>query len=528
VFRVRHLPEAAEVPLPDSGVDAERVIRPVPPPVAPELDHSRAPYFEALRNYAGRGPGRYHVPGHKGGVATDPELRAALGTGALELDVPLIIHGIDVGAEETPLDEALELAADAWGAQRTWFLSNGATQGNHAICLALAGLGQEVVVQRNVHASTIDGLVLAGLRPTWVAPELNPELGIAHCLTPEALDITLADAPGAAGVVVVSPTYYGAVADIRALAQVAHGWGVPLIVDEAWGSHFPFHEALPEHALSAGADVVLSGTHKLVGSLTQSAMLHLAPGALIDERVIARALTLVSSTSPSSLLLGSLDAARRHAMVRGAELIEQSIAALAKTRAAVRELPGLEVLDERLLQHPGVYDYDPLRLAIDVRGAGTSGYELATLLREECDVNLELSGDNMLVAVFGMAEPVEASTGRLVEALEGALRQLSSEPRERRRGPVPPPPRWGPLAMTPREAFLGPQEPVPIETAIGRVAAESLAAYPPGIPNVFPGERLTPQTISYIKRTVEQGGIVRGLSDPTLRTIRVAVEGPRR
>ena len=525
MFRVRQLTEATDVPLPEPGVDAARVTRPDPAQAADRLDHSRAPYFEALRNYAGRGPGRYHVPGHKGGAATDPELREALGTGALELDVPLIIHGIDVGAEETPLDEALELAADAWGAKRTWFLSNGATQGNHAICLALAGLGEEVIVQRNVHASTIDGLVLAGLRPTWVAPELNPELGIAHCLTPDALDITLADAPGAAGVVVVSPTYYGAVADIRALAQVAHGWGVPLIVDEAWGSHFPFHEALPEHALSAGADVVLSGTHKLVGSLTQSAMLHLAPGALIDERVIARALTLVTSSEPRS---SELDAARRHAMVSGADVIEESIAVLAKTRAAISELPGLEVLDERLLQHPGVYDYDPLRLAIDVRGAGTSGYDLAALLREECDVNLELSGDNMLVAVFGMAEQVQAGADRLLKALERALRQLSSEPRERRRGPVPPPPRWGPLAMTPREAFLGPQEPVPIENAIGRVAAESLAAYPPGIPNVFPGERLTAQTLSYIARTLEQGGTVRGLSDPSMRTVRVAIENGKK
>jgi arginine decarboxylase len=522
MFPVRPLTGAAADPIAPEPRVSTPDTRPERAPV--KLDHARAPYFEALRSYAGRGPGRYHVPGHKGGSGTDPQLRAALGEQALELDVPMVIHGIDVGPGTTPLDRALELAADAWGAQRTWFLSNGATQGNHAICLALAGLGEEVVVQRNVHASTIDGLVLAGLRPTWVAPELNPELGIAHCLTPEALEITLADSPGAAGVIVVSPTYYGAVADIRSLAQVAHGWGVPLIVDEAWGSHFPFHEALPEHAIAAGADVVLSGTHKLVGSLTQSAMLHLAPGSGIDERAIARALTLVSSTSPSSLLLGSLDAARRHAMIRGGELIEESISALAKVRAAIRDLPGLEVLDERLLQHPGVYDYDPLRLAIDVRGARVSGYELATVLRDQCDVNLELINENMLVAVFGMTEPAEESGERLLAGLKLALDELSSKPRERRRGPVAPPPRWGPLAMTPREAFLGPQEPVPIDQAIGRVAAESLAAYPPGIPNVFPGERLTAQTLSYIARTLEQGGTVRGLSDPSMRTVRVAIE----
>jgi arginine decarboxylase len=387
-------------------------------------------------------------------------------------------------------------------------------------------MGEEVVVQRNCHASTIDGLILAGLRPTWVAPELNPDLGIAHCLTPESLEFTLADSPRPAGVMVVSPTYYGAVADVRALAEVAHGWGVPLIVDEAWGSHFPFHDALPEHALSAGADLVLSGTHKLVGSLGQSAMLHLGQGVgeLFDERALQRALTLVSSTSPSSLLLGSLDAARRHAVQRGPELIEESIVALAEIRAAIRELPGFDVLDERLLQHPGVYDYDPLRLAIDIRGATHTGYELAALLRERCDANLELVGEHMLVAVFGMTEPVRDTSHRLLRGLEDAVGRLSTKTSTRKRRTLGPPPRWGPLAMTPRDAFLGAKEAVPIQKAVGRVAAESLAAYPPGIPNVFPGERLTAQTLSYLTRTHEQGGTIRGLSDPSLRTVCVTVE----
>jgi arginine decarboxylase len=488
-------------------------------------DHSQAPYFDALRAYAKKEPGRLHVPGHKGGAGTDPELREALG-GALALDIPLVIHGVDVGVPHTPLARAREMAADAWGARCTWFLSNGATQGNHAICLALAGLGNEVVVQRNVHASTIDGLVLAGLRPTWVSPELNPELGIAHCLTPETLDITLADAPGAVAAMVVSPTYYGAVADIRGLARVAHSWGVPLIVDEAWGSHFPFHEALPEHALASGADLVLSGTHKVAGSLAQSAMLHLGHGVgeRIDERALDRALTLVSSTSPSSLLLGSLDAARRNAMISGRDLIDEAIGAVSGARKAIRELPGLDVLDERMERHAGVHAYDPLRLAIDVRGSGATGYELAAVLREGNDINLEVSGEHMLVAVFGMAEQVEKSCTRLVSALSEASRQINDRVRSRKRQALPRPPRWGPLAMTPREAFLGAQEIVPIEGALGRVAAESLAVYPPGIPNVVPGERLTAETLSYIRRTLEHGGAVRGLGDPTLRTILVAVE----
>ena len=506
-----------------------------PPPRADtgpkrDLDHSRAPYLDALRAYADREPGRYHVPGHKGGIGADPGLRDALGQGTLELDIPLIVPGIDIGPSPTPIEEARELAADAWGAQRTWFLANGATQGNHAVCLALAGMGDEVIVQRNVHASTIDGLILAGLRPIWVAPELNPELAIAHCLTPGTLEITLADSPRAAAVIVVSPTYYGAVADVRGLAEVAHSWGVPLIVDEAWGSHFAFHDALPEHAIAAGADLVLSGTHKLVGSLTQSAMLHLGPGAgtWIDERAVERGMQLVSSTSPSSLLLASLDGARRQAMTHGRELLDEAIRAVAEARTEISALLGLEVLDDHLLRHPGVYDYDPLRLAIDVRGTGVSGYHLAQLLLEQSDIGLELHGETLIVAVLGLAEPVAESCDRLVTALRRATTDLANEAGERPRRTPSSAPRWGALAMTPREAFLGPQEVIPMEAAVGRVAAESLAIYPPGIPNVFPGERITAETLGHIKRTIQQGGAVRGLSDPTLRTIRVANEDGQR
>ncbi len=488
-------------------------------------DHAGAPYFEALRGYAARAPGRYHVPGHKGGAGSDPTFREAVGEQALALDIPLVTHGVDIGSP-APLDRALQLAADAWGAKQTWFLSNGATQGNHAICLALAGLGDEVIVQRNVHASTIDGLILSGLRPRWIAPELNPELGIAHCPLAESLELALADSPDAAGVIVVSPTYYGAVADVRALAEIAHSWDVPLIVDEAWGSHFAFHDALPEHALSAGADIVLSGTHKLVGSLSQSAMLHLSHGAdtLIDPVAVQRALTVVSSTSPSSLLMGSLDAARRHAVLHGAELIEASIGVLAETRAAIRKLPGFDVIDDRLLQHPGVYDYDPLRLAIDVRGTGVSGYEVARLLREGHDVHLELRTEHMLVAVFGIAEPCGETCSRLLAGLGAVAAQLGRRPVRGARGGIRLPPRWGELAMTPRQAFFGRQEAVAISRAVGRVAAKSLSAYPPGIPNVFPGERLTARTVEFIQGTLEQGGTVRGLSDPTAHTIRVAIE----
>jgi arginine decarboxylase len=502
-----------------TGTDADPRGEPRPDTPEPAV----APYLDALREYADRDAGRFHVPGHKGGPGADPGLIEAIGERALEMDIPALIEGIDAGSDPTPYQQAQEMAAEAWGAERTWFITGGASQCNHVACMALAHLGSEVVVQRNCHSSTIDGLVLSGLRPTFMAPELDAELRIAHTVTPEELDAALGATPGAVAALVVSPTYFGAVADVAGQAEVAHAHGVPLVVDEAWGAHLAFSDELPAHALSLGADLVVSSTHKVVGSLTQSAMLHLGQGSMLDSRLIDRCVTLLESTSPSSLLAGSLDAARRHAVTEGAGLLAETLAALRETRAAIRQIEGLDVLDERLAGRPGVHGWDPLRLAIDVRGSGLTGYDLDPALRRIDDIHLELFGENVIVALFGMGERAAPRGERLVRALRAALEELGREP-HREQEPFAPPPPWGELVMSPRDAFLGPQEVVAADDAVGRVASESLAAYPPGVPNVLPGERLTAPSLEYIRRSLEHGGSLRGASDRDLRTIRVVVE----
>ncbi|HSF02997.1 MAG TPA: DegT/DnrJ/EryC1/StrS family aminotransferase [Solirubrobacterales bacterium] len=485
-------------------------------------EQDQTPYLDAIVEYAERRPGRFHVPGHKGGQGADPAAIEALGQAALDRDVPAGIEGIDVGPD-SPFQRAQRLAAGAWGARRSWFLINGASQGNHATCLALRHKGTSVVVQRNAHSSTIDGIILAGLEPAFVAPELDAELGVAHCLTPRALAEAFDRAPGAGAALTVSPTYFGAVADVSGLSEVCHDRGLPLVVDEAWGSHLRFSPLLPASALECGADLVLSSVHKLLGSLTQSAILHQGQSGMIDEDVVDRCVTLTESTSPSALLTASLDATRRYAAVHGAELLAETIGGLELARAAVQRVPGLDVLDERLVGRPGVHAWDPLRLAIDVRGTGSTGTRLASLMRELDDVNLELASENVIVAVFGMGENAALSVGRFIVAIRRAVEALRGETEPPKR-PFTPPPPWGSLAMPPREAFFGPQEVVPLDRAVGRVAAESLAAYPPGIPNVLPGERLTQETVDYIREVVEHGGWVRGAVDRSLRTIRVVHE----
>jgi lysine decarboxylase len=473
-------------------------------------------------DYAERRPGRFHVPGHKGGHGADPAAIDALGLAAFDRDIPAGIEGIDVG-QDSPFQQAQRLAADAWGARRSWFLINGASQGNHAGCLALRHFGRRVVVQRNVHSSTIDGIILAGLEPTFVAPELDSELGVAHCLTPESLGRALDSAPDAVAALTVSPTYFGAVADVDGLAKVCHERGLPLVVDEAWGSHLRFSPLLPASALECSADLVLSSIHKLLGSLTQSAILHLGQGGLIDADVVDRCVTLTESTSPSALLTASLDAARRYAAVHGAELLAETLSGIEQTRAQVQRIAGLEVLDQRLVGRPGVHGWDPLRLAVDVRGTGGTGTRLAALMRELDDINLELVSENVVVAAFGVGEDAGPSGARFVEALRRAVEALDTEAAHPKR-PFTPPPPWGHLDVPPREAFFGPQDVVPFDQAVGRVAAESLAAYPPGIPNVLPGERLTQETVDYVHEVVEHGGWVRGAVDRSLRTIRVVRE----
>ncbi len=484
-----------------------------------------APYLEAVAAYGLRGSTRFHVPGHKGGPGADPGLRSALGPAALLLDVPQDIEGIDLGPSPTPYERAEQLAAQAYGADRCWFLTNGASQGNHALCLALAGPGKRVLLQRNSHASVIDGLVLSGGLPRFVAPAYDPELGMAHGVTPEALDRVLSDGAPIEAVFIVSPTYYGMASDVAACADVAHAAGVPLIVDCAWGAHFGFHATLPRSPLQLGADVMLASTHKIVGSLTQSAML-LVSGDRIDAGAVARAVRLVRSTSPSSLLMASLDASRRQLAVHGELLLDRTIKAAARARTAIAEIPGCALVGEEWVGRPGIAAWDPLRIVIDVRGTGLSGYQVASALRASYDIHVELATHATIVLVLGMGQPVEP-LDRVAHDLAETVKRITpaaglADPAAGRSVLAQPP---GELdaepAVAPRDAFLGESEAVPVTEAVGRISTEAVAGYPPGVPTLLPGERVTAEVVTYLRELVATGARLHGAADPSFRTLRV-------
>ena len=481
-----------------------------------------APYLDAVVAYAFRGPARYHVPGHKGGPGADPGVRKAIGLDGLASDVPQDIHGIDLGPSPTPYERAERLAADAFGAARTWFLTNGATQGNHALCLALAPLGTRIVAQRNSHASIVDGLVLSGGLPSFVAPEYDDELGITHCVTPDALATALREAPDAKAAFLVSPTYFGMAADIAGCAEVAHAAGVPLVVDQSWGPHFGFHDALPPTALSQGADAMLTSTHKIAGSLTQSAMLHVGHSGRVDAGAVGRALRLLRSTSPSSLLLASLDGARRQLALHGEQLLHETLEAIGVARAKLETIPGIAMVDASLVGRMGVAGYDPLRIVLDVRGTGRTGYEIADALRRSYDVHLELPMQATVVFIVGLGEPA-ATLRRLAGDVEETVKRIA-EPGAT--APIVPPTASlrNEVAVPPREAFLGEAQQVDVDAAVGRISCESIASYPPGVPALLPGERISAETVVYLRELADSGARLHGASDPRFKTINVLRE----
>jgi len=488
----------------------------------PRRELPTAPYLDAIVSYGFRGSVRFHVPGHKGGPGADPGLRSAMGERALALDICQDIEGIDVGPSPTPYERAEQLAAAAYGAGQTWFLTNGASQGNHALCLTLAKPGQHVLVQRNCHASVVDGLVLSGGTASFVAPEYDEELGMAHGVTPAALEQALARCTEIRAAFLVSPTYYGMAADIAGCADVAHTRGVALVVDCAWGSHFGFHPELPESPLRLGADAVLASTHKIVGSLTQSAMLHVADDGLIDPDEVSRCVRIMRSTSPSSLLLASLDSARRQLAAHGEALLDRTLAASARARAAIETIPGCSVVGGDMVGRPGIAGWDPLRIVIDVRGTGCTGYEVAAELRASYDIYVELATHATLVLVLGLGQPLEPLE-RFAHDFAETVRRIF------RPGTGPaiarPPAALEHQTVVPiRDAFLGNGEAVSVSEAIGRISCESIAGYPPGVPALLPGERVTAEVVGYLRELTSAGARLHGAADPSFTTIRVLAD----
>lgn len=469
-------------------------------------DQQRAPLLEALLEYAARNPAVFHVPGHKRGRGAAPLLKSLLGSKALAADLTES-YGLDnLHAPEGPILEAQQLAAAAFGARRSFFLVNGSTAGLQALILATCRSGQKLIVPRHAHRSVVAGLILSGAHPVWAEPEWHPALDIPLTLPAPTLAAALATHSDAAAVLLVHPTYEGLASSVAELVAMSHRAGLPVLVDEAHGTHFALHPAFPAPALAGGADAAVQSWHKTGGSLTQSSVLHLGGPGRVDPARVAAALQMVQTASPSYLLLASLDAARRQMALNGRRQWDRTIQLAAATRRRLATLPGIRVPD---LPAAGA---DPTRLVISVAERGLTGPQAARSLWEQASVAVEMAGSSHVVVLLTPGDG-PAQMRRLVEA----VRALPwGEASTRVLGPPPLPE----VVLTPRQAsFLG-RARVPLQAARGRVAAETVVPYPPGIPVLTPGERIGPATLDYLRGILNLGLAVHGLEAGTVAVIR--------
>ena len=476
----------------------------------------RAPLAEAVEAYAAGDARPFHTPGHKQGLGAHPRLRQFITSEGLRADVSLMEELDDLHHPTGCIAEAEALAAELYGAAAAYFMVNGTGGAVHTMMLAALSPGDEVLLPRNVHRSVFNGLVLTGAVPVYLPPVMDERLGIALGITTETVSRALAEHPAARAVLVVYPNYYGVTFDLLSVTALAHARNVTVLVDEAHGPHLRFSEALPPDALSCGADLVAQSTHKLLGSLTQTSMLF-RQGGRVSGEAVRRAAALLTTTSPNYLLLASLDIARLQMAVYGDDLVGRAVRLAEGVRRVVNDSPGLWCFGEEYMGRPGAEALDVTKVTVQTAWLGLSGRAAADILRRDYHIACELTDAYNVLFLLTLADREEEALFLAKSLKDLAIRHRRS-PLERPHISLPELPSQ---AAAPREAFFAPSEAVPFPEAAGRVAAEEIAFYPPGIPVLCPGERISRELLAYLREMTALGLRVTGPEDVTLTTIRV-------
>ncbi|KMO93475.1 aminotransferase class I/II-fold pyridoxal phosphate-dependent enzyme [Streptomyces roseus] len=490
------------------------------------MDQSKTPVLDALAAYHDTGQTPFTPPGHKQGRGADPRVKAALGDAVFRSDV-LATSGLDDRtASQGVIEEAQALMAEAVGADHAFFSTCGSSLSVKSAMLSVAGPHEELLVGRDAHKSVVSGLILSGIRPVWVDPQWDAERHLAHPPSAEAFEAAFAAYPDARGALVTTPTPYGTCSDLTAIAEVCHARGKPLVVDEAWGAHLPFHPGLPTWAMDAGADVCVTSVHKMGSGLEQSSVFHLQ-GDLVKPEVLKSREDLLGTTSPSVLVYAALDGWRRQMVEQGKALYDDALDLARLLREQIARIDGMRVHGREDFCGPGkAADADPLQIIIDISAWNVPGYRAADWLRRHHRVNLHLADHRRI-----SAQLTHADDERSARVLLTALTDLAAHVPELRTGQpveVPAPARLRlEQAALPRDAFFGPTEQVPWQKAAGRIAAEMLTPYPPGIPAALPGERLTDDVLCYLRSGVEAGMIIPDAVDPQVNSVRVSIESGR-
>ncbi len=478
-----------------------------------ELDQTRAPLLDALKNHKAARVVPFDVPGHKQGRG-NPELTAFLGRACLEADVnsskPLdnLCHPVSV------IKEAEALAAQAFGAANAFFMVSGTTSAVQTMVLSVCQRGDEIILPRNVHRSVIGALVLCGAVPVYVNPQTDARLGIALGMSVKDVKAAIEQHPNAKAVLVNNPTYYGICSDIAQITRLAHEKGMAVLADEAHGTHFSFGANMPISAMAAGADMASISMHKSGGSLTQSSLLVIGPR--MNAGHVRQIIGLTQTTSGSYLLMSSLDISRKNLVNNGREIFAKVCDLAQYARDEISEIGDYYAYAREIVNGDTIFDFDPTKLSVHTLDIGLAGVEVYDILRDEYDIQVEFGDIANILAYISVGD-----RERDIERLVSALAEIRRRYKRSKSGMMAMEYLSPQVAATPQEAFYAEKRSLPLAQCAGEICAESVMCYPPGIPILAPGERITDEILAYIRYMKEKGGSLTGPEDLDVNRLNV-------
>lgn len=478
------------------------------------LTQQRAPIYEALEALRTNRLVPFDVPGHKRGRG-NPALQQFLGERCLSVDVNSMKPLDNLSHPTSVIQDAEKLAAEAFGAKHAFLMVGGTTSAVQAMILYSCKKGDKIILPRNVHISVIHALVLNGAIPVYVDPQTDARLGISLGMSLSQLGKAIAENADAKAVFVNNPTYYGVCSNLTAIAQLTHRHGMLLLADEAHGTHFSFGEHLPLCAMTAGADMSAVSMHKSGGSLTQSSFL-LASKA-VDADYLRQIINLTQTTSASYLLLASLDISRRNLALNGKEIFQKTLELAQYAREEINRIGGYDAFSSEIINGDSIFDFDRTKLAVHTRSIGLAGIEVYDLLRDEYDIQIEFGDIGNMLAYISVGDR-ERDIERLISALAEIKRRFGREKKDDMlvREYICPD-----VVCTPQEAFYAEKISLPLKESSSHICGEFVMAYPPGIPVVAPGERITQEVIAYIQYAKEKGCLLTGTKDLAVHSIQV-------
>jgi arginine/lysine/ornithine decarboxylase len=478
-----------------------------------DINHSRAPIKEALEEFTSRRVVPFDVPGHKRGRA-NRELTDFLGASCMNVDVNAMKPLDNICHPTSVIAEAEALAADAFGARHAFFMVGGTTSSVQAMVFAATRRGDKLILPRNVHRSVINALVLNGAVPVYINPQVNKTLGISLGMSLDDIKKAIAENPDAKAILVNNPTYYGVCSDLKAICRIAHESDMLVLADEAHGTHFYFGENLPLSAMKAGADMSSVSMHKSGGSLTQSSFLLINKG--MSESYTRQIINLTQTTSASYLLMSSLDISRKNLVLHGKKIFKNVIELAEYAREEINLIGDYYAYSREIINNDTIFDFDITKLPANTLETGLAGIEVYDLLRDDYDIQVEFGDIGNILAYISVGDR-ERDLERLVSALS-EIRRLHKRGRagmltQEYIDPV--------VEMTPQEAFYAPKISLPLNEAVGKISSEFVMCYPPGIPILAPGERVTAEITEYIKYAKEKGCFMMGAEDEEINRLNI-------